>query len=539
MSYKVIIADDELLILVGLQSMINWEKQGCEICALARNGEQLHNEIVSKNPDIVISDIKMPIYSGLEVLLKTHRENPEAPPVFILLTNFEDFSMAKQAIQGGALEYLVKMELTKETLIASIDKAKAKVEAFRKHNPSHLEENLIQKSFQDNFFVRLYNGLIPDEQTFTLQAQNLGITFEKGTYQLCYAELIGLQQNAMDKEKFYQLYNATTDLIKETHSLYCTFYLTSLDIKHIAILFYRDPGGKKQLEPTEIIRATSEIIQRYFSVDLYCGISIPIEFPHQLASSFQQAKQAQSKSGKECKIVKAIEFQEKLNIQTYLRKFSQAFSNMDLKGLEETFDEISELLQSRELSIVNAIDMLTNILYLCISFLPNGEEEIENMFPGTESYRVIYRATNTNECISWINTLKKGVLSYLRNSMQDYKAVAIENVKKYIETNANKKLKLSEIASIFGFSPNYLSTLFSNYTKTNLIDYINQTKIKRAKERLLSKDLKIYELAAELGFESPFYFSKVFKKIEGVSPREYYQAHQPATQITNKGNSGE
>ena len=103
----------------------------------------------------------------------------------------------------------------------------------------------------------------------------------------------------------------------------------------------------------------------------------------------------------------------------------------------------------------------------------------------------------------------------------DYNNHIVTNVRKYINEHVSERLSLNEVAAVFGISPNYLSQLFSKYNDTGFSEYINICKITEAKRLLEEENMKVYEAAEALGFESAFYFSKVFKRVEGVSPTEY------------------
>ena len=97
----------------------------------------------------------------------------------------------------------------------------------------------------------------------------------------------------------------------------------------------------------------------------------------------------------------------------------------------------------------------------------------------------------------------------------------MQSVQAYIKNNITGNLDLGSVASIFGYSKNYLSSLFTKYAKVSFIDYVNNAKIERAKMMLSDPNAMVYEVATALGFDSPFYFSKVFKKITGTSPTAY------------------
>ena len=133
MSYKVIIADDEPLVLIGLQDLINWQSEGFELVAQARNGQMLSQAIEEHNPDLVITDIKMPVKSGLDVM-QEEKEKGKKLPLFIFLTSFEEFDLIKKAMSLEAVDYIVKLELDKAQLIQALDRAKKKIDDHTKYN---------------------------------------------------------------------------------------------------------------------------------------------------------------------------------------------------------------------------------------------------------------------------------------------------------------------------------------------------------------------------------------------------------------------
>ena len=125
------------------------------------------------------------------------------------------------------------------------------------------------------------------------------------------------------------------------------------------------------------------------------------------------------------------------------------------------------------------------------------------------------------QVVSWLSHFKDQLCRLFDEHHRDYKNHIVTNVKKYIGQHLSEKLSLNEVAAVFGISPNYLSQLFGKYNDSGFSEYINLCKVNEAKHLLDEGNLKIYEVAERLGFESSFYFSKVFKKIEGVSPTDY------------------
>ena len=125
------------------------------------------------------------------------------------------------------------------------------------------------------------------------------------------------------------------------------------------------------------------------------------------------------------------------------------------------------------------------------------------------------------QIVNWLGFFKRQLCQLFENHHKDYKNHIVTNVKKYIGEHVTERLSLNEVAAVFGISPNYLSQLFGKYNEVGFSEYINQCKIAEAKRLLDEDNLKVYEIAEKLGYESSFYFSKVFKKVEGVSPTDY------------------
>ena len=121
-----------------------------------------------------------------------------------------------------------------------------------------------------------------------------------------------------------------------------------------------------------------------------------------------------------------------------------------------------------------------------------------------------------------------------RRSGKDRLIASIQN---YINENLGGKVQLNEVAEVFGLSPAYLSLIFKKTTEVGFSEYVNTRKIERAKQMLLEGDMKIYEVADALGFESAFYFSRVFKKVDGKSPREYIQSKESGMEESDRKRS--
>lgn len=525
MATKLIIADDEPLVLVGLQSMLSWNELGIEIVAVARNGKQLEDAIAKERPDLVITDIKMPIKSGLEVL-KASSKTYGRIPLFILLTSYEEFSFVKEALTYQAVDYLVKLELTEQSLRSCVTKALQLLETFRAesgHTFPLLERSAMQ-SFRDKFFVRLFNGLIDSRQSFEKQKQELQISFDESWYAVCYVEIKSKQEEAE-----VNLYYSTVGILKETLGRYLTTYITSLDLHHLAITFCLTTEQAEHYRTIirQVLEKTLQVIYNYFSVQLVCCVGLTVQDPYHLNESFLSARQSLAASSDEHTILLAERKNAEgssFDLDPFKVRLTRAFEELDADQLAKVIEDIAKEMQDQSISALQAVETASNILYMAITLLPDGQNLVQSAFPDESGgYRQIYSSATTAQCSSYLRQLAHGLIEQLQSRKQDYRAKVVANIQQYIKENVARKLNLGEVALLFGFSQNYLSSLFSRYSGCSFVEYTTSAKIAAAKEMMTKGDFKIYEVADKLGFESSFYFSKVFKKVEGISPRQYLQ----------------
>lgn len=533
MRTKLLLADDEPLVLIGLQSMLKWETYDIQIVGTAHNGEEAFKMISDLRPDIVIADIKMPRLNGLELMSKC-REQLGQLPLFILLTSFEEFKLVKEAIRLQAVDYLVKLELTPEMLAASIATAQKKLEGIRRmqtQTPAG-EKRDEYSSFYERFFMRLYNNLFESHEQFELQRRELGVDFSFDAYAVCYCEILETG-NKLSASQRIQLYSSTIRMVRETINRFMACYITSLDLRHFNITFCLSEQEVPKYRDVirDVLEKSAEVVRNYFNVQLNCSVGCKVEDPFTLSESYYTARRVSllpreaggpaffnpdSQDGGA----------ETFDITQYRSSITKAFEQLDVDALCEMLTQIAEFFSGKPSHHAEAMDTASNLLYLAVSLLPDGEETLNGIFPGEDGYRCLYNCRTTVNVVDWICALRDGLCQTLKDHRQNYKSRTINKIKQYISDNLDRKFSLNEVAAAFGLSPSYLSKLFTKYADCTFVEFTTNEKIAAAKAMLAAGDDKIYTIAEKLGFDSAFYFSKVFKKVAGCSPREYMQKFQ-------------
>ena len=523
--YKLLIVEDEPLVQVGLKSMLNWSSLGIEVMGIANNGK-IASDIIKENmPDIIITDIKMPIMSGLELVkhcLDSYKNHPE----FIILTSYEDFSLAREALSYHVQDYLVKLDLTPDLLEDSIKKT---LKAIEEKSPAVKEDYMPSINFyREKFYIQLLSNLFESKEQFVLQSSELGVSFTAKSYIVCYCEIENLKETPADTDDKFTLYHSTYQMAQNLLEQYNNNAVVTLDLYHFAIIFSMDSNDSVSNIHKEITRILTNVntsLFNYYMTSLVCGLGNIVEEPLDISKSFQFAKDAFIDATVENNFVFFDGANENrknsFNFSILKETLSSAFEGYDSATFKKTIDEVIELFKMNPHHYLQAIDFASNLLYLANSLLPDGEDTVAAMFEDEYSYLEIYKMNSMNQVVDWLNNFTVALCNYFDSRKKEVRKPIVQRAKAYIKEHITEHLSLSEVAAALCISPNYLSQLFKKYNEIGFNDYVTKCKIEEAKRYLREGDLCIYEIAEKLGFESSFYFSKVFKKVEGVSPSDY------------------
>ena len=528
---KLLIVDDEPLILIGMRSMLTWKDYGVELCGTVRNGSQALELIEKQHPEIVITDIKMPLMTGLE-LAHICRERYGELPIFIMPTSYEEFSFVKEAMHYGAVEYLVKLELSPQGLANAVERAVSRVNEIRgAEETACLSAQSNLQNYCDKFFVRLYNNLFESNAQYLRQKEDLQLDFSSDAYAATVCTIDGVRE--METAKQLTLCTSCMQMAKDIIEKHIPCYVTCMDIRHFYITLCLT---KRQMQDAvflkNLLNKVIDAVYKYFSINLSCVVGRTVFDPMALSESSYSARRFALKSSDAKAIYicdseqsKVWNISDDLKLSSFKRKLTCAFEELDTKALFDTISYIVDSLNGDPNSRVQAMESASSLLYMAINLLPDGESTVEKLFSNElDGYRTLYRQTTTEGCCQWMEHLRDGLCQVLRDQRKIYKNRVVEDVKRYIKHNVNKRLTLNEVAASFNFSSNYLSQLFAKYAECGFVETVTKEKIAAAKAMMTKSDLKIYEIAEKLGYESAFYFSKVFKKETGQSPRDYIQS---------------
>lgn len=533
---KVVIIDDEALVRVGLKSMVNWEELGFEIIGEAANGQQGLELIIKSKPEIVITDIKMPVMDGLEMMRLVLKGDYH--PQFIILSSYDEFSLVKQAMKLGAEEYLIKLDLEPEILTNSLAAAREKILAERgKFNHEErfekgLRENILM--LREGFFKRIINRPVQDRNEAAEQAAYLGIELNEGVLACALLRINNLTiLDKYDPDEIRSLESSVLNTINEIVSDIFNGYTFSWNLGEFVIIFSGESGldfdlyrGKAGAMAERLIK----MLKQYFNISVSIGISILHQGYAELAKAYFESYRAIQHcfySGSEsifffAEIPKEIGAQERINIPELKTTLPKAIELSDLEAIRTVFRSVVLTLEEPNLSRGQAYDLCFQIAYLIGEAVGFNETASKEIIGNNNSLHDSILQLNTlPEIITWLTGLEQSLYCFLTKNEEQKNHRLVAKAKKYIMEHYKGDISLNEVANTLSISPGYLSTIFKQYTGICFIDYVTETKIDQAKKLLRESDYKVYEISEMLGFNNAYYFSKVFKKVTGMTPSEF------------------
>lgn len=528
--YRVILIDDEPLILAGIASLICWEEYDCSIVGKATNGRSAVDLILEMKPDIVITDIRMPVMNGLELIEACKEKNCEF--AFIFLTNLEDFQLAKQALRLGAVDYLVKLDLQPESLVQALDKAKEYCSRMESHHNKELYTLLIkdnQKQLEHNYFSQLILSASEARPPVSPEIAAGYPTVYLILFQMKPEQILFGQTKVYD---FQFISSQLQDVVSGIAAQYFGRYtLLTLQKDTMLLVVSPKPDNDSEKSLSDFCTKINVALSTYFALTALFGISKKRRDLAELPQAFAEARLALNRcyydSVSSIVIYRNQETLEEdsrgreFNINFLKKSMFTAVQENDSLVLKEIFRELTDLFSQYKPGKTQAVSACINIYTYLHDLLLNEIAE-EGDFPYSMSIaRELSQLGSLEDILIWLDSFCEKVCALLTDRKEKRSDKLVYMAKRYIHEHYREKLMLSDIADHLKISSGYLSTTFSRYMNQTVSDYIAEVKIQHAKELISSGQYLIYEIADQLGFESAYYFSKVFKKVTGMSPKDY------------------
>lgn len=509
--YRVIVADDEPVMRKALITLVDWVKLDCEIVSVAMDGQAVIDCIAKTNPHIIITDIKMPIKSGIDVAKYVYENRLNIK--IILLTAYADFSYAQQAITYGVSHYVTKTGAV-SGIIEAVEKCKRAI--GEEHGGAQPAERAAAA-----FIKSVLEGSVYESGEILSEQQRLGL--ELGRYYLAVLDVVfacGRTLSASGGTESISARNLET-LITDVFAAADVWFIPTAKDRYCVVI------NNPVTDVAENCAKIAETLFRLAGGRVYMGISREHHSCLKLTEAFTEALAAlDGRFSCDVKYVYSFGVAEKYSdrseqVVKLVNRLATIMWNASDGEASKLLQQIFALQQEENAEDVRSQGLaLVNACRLRLAQMGGSAAEL-NQVSAVYADKLRWSVFFSGYC----ETIREFVSEYLKalSETMSYKGDIVLMAQEYIDKNYLKSITLTQIAESININASYLSRIFKVKTGLSIVDTINRKKIERACELLDAGNFKIYEIAASLGIDDTTYFSHLFKKYMGLSPKNYQE----------------
>ncbi|WFR57866.1 response regulator [Anaerocolumna sp. AGMB13025] len=526
--YRILIADDEGIMLYSLQTMIQKNLGGeCEVYT-AKTGRAVVDMAQSLRPDIIFMDIQMPGMNGIEAMQAIRMENKTV--LFIVITAYSKFDYAKEAIEIGVFDFLTK-PVNKDNFLRVIKRAMAQVDVEKNNQMANLRirEKLdtvvpIMESGFINYLMLQTGGAestyynykelldIEEETAYVILIQ-FGESYENGVL----TNPVGM---SMRSQKFYP---ELRDIVKEHFNC----IIGAVMANKVIVMVPDQTDGMEYEERIKIIGQARNLLhslEARIDAKFRIGIGRTCRID-ELNESYQEAFRAIQEG--EGRVVHVGDMPLRGEYEgEYPIDNEQLIFQWVIKGDIEAVREQASIFF--DWMVNNYSEYMDSIRLKVLELIMRAE--MDAFLNGGLNYGFLYRkdylsevqnSNNYDEIRSWWLKKITDITKHMANRKKAQSENIVSKAIRYIEENYRKDISLDDVSREVNINPYYFSKRFKEETGVNFIDYLTGIRINKAKELLEDPALSIKEICTMSGYSDPNYFSRIFKKIENITPSDY------------------
>ncbi len=494
---KILIIDDEYIMRQGLKHMIDWEAEGFTVVGDASNGQEGIAMVEQYHPHIILCDMVMPIMDGIEFTSIMSQKYPETQ--IIILSGYDKFEYVRNTMKNGAVDYILKPTINPVELTNTLNKVAKNIPGLKMNK---------NKGFQyDRYMERYLLGY--DENLDRKEFQKY---FTQSNYIMV---LVHIKKfNEKGKDMMSMLYSKLEDYV-ESFS-YGKALLMLLEEKNACIVLNTDSFGVKETIAgiDKLSEQMSHLCDRLLFVrtkpvndirdlkDLYSNqmvVGVNRKFYH-----------------KDEYIIECGQDKWDAKIEKFdYSKYSQFLDKKRYKdGLDMLYDYANKAIDGRidEFKLKNQIQ---NMLYNLIFTFDAKEVDIEEL--RQKLFARIDATSYAEDFKELLDGIRDDINLFVKDKQENDNEI-ISKILNYIHDHYNEELDLAEVAKVFNFNYSYLSYYFNYHVKEGFSEYLNGIRVNEACNLLKDSDRTIVEISEIVGYSDQSYFSRVFKKITGMSP---------------------
>ncbi|TMV51519.1 response regulator [Paenibacillus mesophilus] len=529
MPIKVMLVDDEILVRLGIKSLIDWESHGYEYVGDAPDGRQALALMERDPADIVLTDIVMPHMDGLELIEAVKKRYPHTR--IIVLSSHNEYEYVRKAMKLGVDDYLLKASMKPDELLGMLRETADKAEESRKELNRQLQagSDRERRPKAAEKLRELLDGQAEGEaKSGQAAASDFGFDREPEHY---FVMLMRIHRRETDKQSAVR---TILNLAELELGKWADGRVFPYADDELVIVAGFDHVREDLAEYSKSIgRDLVSAARRFADISASIGISGPFSDWRRFRDAYMQAKSSLQRcfyDGKGSVYVyddEAAALTELVPVTFSEEELKRAISLQDENGMIRAVEAVFDRMQCTRGSIEQCIQSCLDLMHFIRKEIQRTANDSTLEIDANEPlYVQILGFEELGEArrwfIHWIGRLaEKGRKSALQTYPEE-----IQKLIRYVKTNYAEPISLKKAAEMVSMNETYLSYLFKKETKTGFTEFLNQIRVDKAAEYLRGTNMPGYLIAEKVGYENINYFGRVFKKLKGVSPQQYRSQYQ-------------
>ena len=544
---KIFLAEDEVIVRETIKRMIPWEELGFELVGEAADGEMALPLLIRQKPDLLITDIKMPFMDGLTLAKLAKKELSELK--IVILSGYDDFNYAKQAINIGVEDYLLK-PITKNALIERLSEIRSRYEHEKTQKEYYekfqREMQAYEKNSSRDFFEALVRGSMDMMEVYK-KAEKLGVDIVAEAYNILIFTMNSEEDFSGQKEGYSEWEAESLEMLEEFFSGHPSAMLFRSNIFSYGVLLKGQKESIKEITKECVGKIQGILNRKESKREWFLAVGQPVERLSQIKKSYHTASRAFSQRylyGENILYYDEMEMMEHrsgqadTNDNAYLKKVDvnalnpailQKFLSNGIQEEIENFvkDYFYAIGQEPMESLVFRNYVILNVRFSVITFLKGLGCDTEGMEPENTEEILVESGKNIENAIAYAEKMiSRAITIRDQNSGNKNRSILKTAVDFIDEHYMDEDISLNTAANVANVSANHFSALFSQNMGQTFIEYLTSLRMNKAKELLRCTGMRSSEIAGEIGYKDAHYFSYLFKKTQGMTPSDYRKVRE-------------
>lgn len=544
---KIFLAEDEVVVRETIKRMIPWEELGFELVGEAADGEMALPLLIRQQPDLLITDIKMPFMDGLTLARLAKKEIPGLKVV--ILSGYDDFNYAKQAIGIGVEDYLLK-PITKNALIERLSEIRSRYEHEKTQKEYYekfqREMQAYEKNSSRDFFEALVGGSMDMMEVYK-RAEKLGLDIVAEAYNVLIFTMNCDEDFSGQRDEYSSWEAESLELLENLFAGHSSAMLFRSNIFSYGVLL---KGQRETIE--ENTRACVDEIRKILSRqdgrrEWFLAVGQSVERLSQIQKSYHTASRAFSQRYlydenilyyDEMETMEHPGGQAETEDNAYLQKVDvnalnpailQKFLSNGLQEETENFvkDYFYAIGQEPMESLVFRNYVILNVRFSVISFIKGLGCDTNEMESADTEEVLAESGKNMESAIAYAKKMISQAIEIRDQNSGNKNRSILKTAVDFIDSHyMDEEISLNTVANVANVSSNHFSALFSQNMGQTFIEYLTTLRMNKAKELLRCTGMRSSEIAGEIGYKDAHYFSYLFKKTQGMTPSDYRKARE-------------